>query len=85
MAASSSAASLLLCSMVTMPFHADQPSRAPAEDFGLARGWRDGRDRLLGFQVRRFRSASGHLNVARVRSWVLTASTHLGLRSAGIV
>jgi hypothetical protein len=44
-------------------------------------GW----DRALGHRVRRFRSASGHPNVALARSWVLTASTYPGLRSAGIV
>jgi hypothetical protein len=86
MAASSPGASVLVCSMVRHDFHTPPAVVcAPADDLRLAGRWRGGRGRALGYQVRWFRSASGDPNVALSRSWVLTASAHLGLRPAGIV
>lgn len=58
-----------------------QPLYAPADDLRLMRRWRD---RVLGHS---FADQVGALppTVALARSWVLTASTHLRLGSAGIV
>jgi hypothetical protein len=81
-AASSSGASLILRSMVDHAFHASAAVvYAPADDLRLMRRWGD---RVLGHS---FADQVGVLppTVALARSWVLTASTHLRLGSAGIV